>query len=149
MVTLRLVLSIAVQRDMIVHQMDVKAAFLNGELSEDIYMELPEGFKNGNKVCKLNKALYGLKQASRAWNERFNQFMFKIGFKRCDSDQCLYFKIIDGVKCFVLLYVDDLLILCQKQNVIDVIRKQLNKEFEMTDVGNVNTFLGMHIEQDL
>lgn len=72
--------------------MDVKAAFLNGDLSEEIYMELPEGFKKGNKVCKSSKALYGLKQASRAWNEKFNQFMLKIGFKRCKSDSCLYKK---------------------------------------------------------
>lgn len=65
-----------------IHQMDVKGAFLNGELKEEIYMELPEGFKQGKKVCKLNKALYGLKQASRAWNEKVQRFYDSHKFRK-------------------------------------------------------------------
>lgn len=147
--TLRILLSIAIQNDMNIHQMDVKGAFLNGELSENIYMELPEGFKNGNKVCKLNKALYGLKQASRTWNDRFNQFMLKIGFIRCISDQCIYIKGENDVKCFVLLYVDDLLIISSESKRINTIKNLLEKEFEMTNIGKVETFLGMYIEHDI
>lgn len=90
LVTLKILLAIANRMDMHIHQMDVKSAFLNGELAEEIYMELPEGFTQGNKVCKLNKAIYGLKQASRAWNMKFNNYMVKIGFKQCISDRCLY-----------------------------------------------------------
>lgn len=129
--------------------MDVKAAFLNGDLSEEIYMELPEGFKCGDKVCRLKRALYGLKQASRKWNERFNSFMLKLGFKRCLSDQCVYVKEEGGSKCYVLLYVDDLLIICNDQKKINIIKGLFAKEFEMTDIGRVNTFLGMHIDHDV
>lgn len=144
--TLRILLSIAAQMDLKVHQMDVKGAFLNGDLSEEIFMELPEGFKKGNTVCKLNKSLYGLKQASFSWNQKFNQFMLGIGFKRCMKDRCLYVK--DGIKCYVLLYVDDLLISCTDQQIIDNIKGLLHKEFDMTNIGKVKTYLGVHIEHD-
>lgn len=65
-------------------------------------MEQPEGFANEIKVCKLNKALYGLKQASRVWNERFNEFMVGIGFRR-EADQCLYVRVTNRVTCYILL----------------------------------------------
>lgn len=149
LVTLKILLSIANHDDMHIHQMDVKSAFLNGDLSETIYMQLPDGFGQQNKVCKLNKALYGLKQASRAWNQKFNDFMIRIGFKRSDSDQCLYVKQHDGVKCFVLLYVDDTLIFCSDLKVIGTIKKLLSNEFEMTDVGEAGSFLGMQIQRDI
>lgn len=149
LVTLKILLSIANHDDMHIHQMDVKSAFLNGELSETIYMQLPDGFGQQSKVCKLNKALYGLKQASRAWNEKFNKFMIRIGFKRSESDQCLYIKEHDGVKCFVLLYVDDTLIFCSNLKVMAAIKKLFSSEFEMTDMGVAGSFLGMQIERDI
>lgn len=148
LVTLKILLAIANQKDMHIHQMDVKSAFLNGELDEDIYMELPEGYKQGNKVCKLNKALYGLKQASRAWNERFNAFMSRIKFKKCVSDQCLYVKNQNGKMIYVLLYVDDILIFCDHIGTIDAVKKLLSREFEMVDMGRASSFLGMHIDQN-
>lgn len=146
--TLRILLAIANRFDMHVHQMDVKGAFLNGDLDEDIYMLPPEGFPAGIKVCKLNKAIYGLKQASRMWYEKFHQFITRIGYKRCSSDYCLYTKFENGIRCFILVYVDDLLIVCDSETMIRIIKKLLAKEFEMTDVGRVDTFLGMHIEHD-
>lgn len=149
LVTLKILLAIASKEDMHIHQMDVKCAFLNGELNEDIYMQLPDGFNKGNKVCKLNKALYGLKQASRAWNEKFNEFMIRIGFTRCKSDQCLYVKEANGVICYVLLYVDDTLIICRDIKMISTVKRLLSKEFEMTDVGRASSFLGMQIEHDM
>lgn len=130
--------------------MDVKSAFLNGNLNEEIYMEKPDGFRgNDNNVFKLNKAIYGLKQASRMWNEKFNNFMIKIGFIRCQSDRCLYVRDDNGLMCYVLLYVDDLLIICKDINRINTIKQLFSKQFEMTDIGEANTFLGMHIEQNL
>lgn len=149
LVTLKVLLAVANHRDMHIHQMDVKSAFLNGELTEDIYMELPEGFKQNNKVCKLNKALYGLKQASRAWNEKFNDFMIRNGFKQCNSDACLYVKVQNGITIYVLLYVDDILIFCSDLKRINTVKSLLSNEFEMTDMGKASTFLGMHIEQDI
>lgn len=149
LVTLKILLAVANRKDMHIHQMDVKSAFLNGELKEDIYMELPEGFKRGNKVCKLNKALYGLKQASREWNEKFNEFMTRIGFERCASDQCLYVKKQNEEMIYVLLYVDDILIFCKNIEVINTVKKMLSREFEMLDMGKASSFLGMHIDQDI
>lgn len=149
LVTLKILLVVANHQQMHIHQMDVKCAFLNGELKEDIYMRLPEGFDQGNKVCKLKKALYGLKQASRAWNEKFNDFMIRIGFKRCDSDRCLYVKVHNGTICYVLLYVDDLLIFCCDLKMINAVKRLLSNEFEMTDMGKADSFLGMQIEQNI
>lgn len=146
--TLRILLSIAVRFDMHVHQMDVKGAFLNGDLREDIYMVQPEGYANGNKVCKLNKAIYGLKQASRMWNEKFHGFMTRMGFKRCASDYCLYTKFKNGIRCYILLNVDDLLIICDDLQMVKAIKSLLAKEFEMTDIGTAYTFLGIHIQHD-
>ena len=133
--TLRILLAIAVQFDMHIHQMDVKAAFLNGDLNEEIYMQQPDGMAKGSKVCKLNKSLYGLKQASRMWNEKFNIFITRIGFKRCASDYCLYTKFDKGVRCYILLYVDDVLIISESIQIISIVKRLLAKEFEMTDIG--------------
>lgn len=149
LVTLKILLAVANHEKMHIHQMDVKSAFLNGELKEDIYMQLPDGFGQNNKVCKLNKALYGLKQASRAWNEKFNAFMIRIGFQRCRSDQCLYVKEQNGIICYILLYVDDSLIFCRDLKMIDTVKKLLSNEFEMTDMGRASSFLGMQIEQNV
>lgn len=147
--TLRIMLSVANHFDLHVQQMDVKSAFLNGNLREEIYMHRPEGFKNDNLVLKLNKAIYGLKRASRMWNESFNNFMRRIGFGRCASDRCLYTKNENGIYTYIILYVDDLLIIGQNMEKISEIKKSLSKQFEMTDIGKVDTFLGMCIQQDV
>lgn len=89
--TLRMILAVANQQRMIIQQIDVKSAFLNGNIEEEIYITQPEGFEKGNElVCRLNKSLYGLKQSSRVWNLRFHVFIEKLGFKRSSSDKCLY-----------------------------------------------------------
>ena len=95
-------------------QMDVKTAFLHGDLDKPIYMKQPEGFvdpKFPNHVCLLKKALYGLKQSPRQWNIKFNTCMQKLGFVRSTFDACLYVKNLDSVPVFLLLYVDDMLIM--------------------------------------
>jgi hypothetical protein len=97
--------------------MDVKTAFLNRYLDEDIYMALPNGFKNNEdtkRVCKLNKYLYGLKQASKCWNERFHTYITKLGFQRSDNDYCLYINSqsdTDENLSYLILYVDNLLLI--------------------------------------
>lgn len=84
-------LTLANQKRMFVHGMDVKTAFLNGELNEEIYITQPDEFKQGNGlVCKLNRSIYGLKQASIAWNDRFDGFISKLRFVRSTNDFCLY-----------------------------------------------------------
>lgn len=147
--TVRMMLAVANQENLLVHQMDVTTAFLNGKLDEQIYMRQPHGFEEGNRVCKLNKSIYGLKQASKAWNDRFHEFVSRIGFKRCINDTCLYVKEREGEKVFLLLYVDDILVICRSLDVISVIKKLLKSEFKMQDMGEARTFLGLKIERDV
>ena len=88
--------------------MDVSAAFLNGELEEEIYLSQPPGFviqEKENFVCKLNKSLYGLKQSPRCWNNSFDQFMKELGFVQTASDSCIYIKDNQNILCVVAIYV--------------------------------------------
>lgn len=149
MSTVRMMLALANQENLLVHQMDVKTAFLNGTLAEEIYMRQPRGFEEGNRVCKLNKSIYGLKQASKAWNDRFHEFVSRIGFKRCINDNCLYVNERDGEKVFLLLYVDDILVICRSLNLITTIKKLLKNEFAMQDMGEATVFLGLKIDRDI
>lgn len=108
--SIRTLLSIVAMHDLELEQLDVKTAFLHGELEEDIYMEQPEGFVIPGKeklVCKLKKSLYGLKQSPRQWYKRFDTFMLSQGFKRSNYDSCVYLKTVSGSAIYLLLYVDD------------------------------------------
>lgn len=148
--TLRVMLAIANQERMSVHQMDVRTAFLNGVLSEDIYMTQPEGMHQENGlVCKLNKSIYGLKQASKAWNDKFHDFVTKLGFRRSKSDQCLYRRGTGKKKIFLILYVDDILVIGHDTNEIEAVKRSLATGFDMTDGGEISSFLGMKVERNL
>lgn len=147
--TLRTVLALANQNGMHIHQMDVKTAFLNGDLVEEIFMTQPDGFEQGKGlVCKLNRALYGLKQASRAWNDKFNRFMEKLGFVRSANDQCLYILGSREEQVILVLYVDDILISSPSLKALHEIKRRLFEQFEMTDTGEVKQFLGLRIERN-
>ncbi|KXJ74158.1 hypothetical protein RP20_CCG014246 [Aedes albopictus] len=147
--TLRTVLALANQRGWSVHQMDVKCAFLNGELTEEIYMLQPEGFEQRDGlVCRLKRSLYGLKQAARSWNERFHNFVVRLGFVRSRNDLCLYRRGSGDTQVILVIYVDDVLIASGSEKLVGTIKKCLSTEFEMTDVGEVRNFLGMRIDRD-
>ena len=93
------------------HQMDVKIAFLNGVIKEEVYIDQPQGFEVEDRkthVCKLNKALYGLKQAPRAWYEIIDSFLTSMGFAKSKADPNLYYKVVEHEPVILLLYVDDL-----------------------------------------
>ncbi|KAG2758739.1 Retrovirus-related Pol polyprotein from transposon TNT 1-94 [Phytophthora cactorum] len=93
--SIRILLSLAAKYNLTLHQMDVKTAFLNGLLDEDIYMAQPDGYideVHPDYVCKLKRSLYGLKQSPRMWNKTIDDFMLKLGLKKCESDHCIYFK---------------------------------------------------------
>jgi len=112
--SIRIILAIAAYFDYEIWQMDVKTAFLNGNLAEDVYMMQPEGFvdpKNAGKVCKLRKAMYGLKQASRSWNIRFDEVVQGFGFTKIESESCVYKKVSGSSLVFLVLYVDDILLI--------------------------------------
>ncbi|KAK8600410.1 hypothetical protein V6N12_050264 [Hibiscus sabdariffa] len=112
--SIRILLAIAAFHDYEIWQMDVKIAFLNGKLEEDVYMTQPEGFvapENAGKVCKLQRSIYGLKQASRSWNLRFNDAIKEFGFIRTEDEPCVYKKVSGSIISFLILYVDDILII--------------------------------------
>lgn len=146
--TLRTLLAVANFEDMHLHQLDVKTAFLNGTLDQDIFMRLPDEFAVGNLVAKLHKSLYGLKQASRAWNERFHKFIVNLGFQRSDADNCLYYASMDSEVVYLIIYVDDILLASGSLKYITKLKELFNMEFEMTDLKEVKTFLGLTIERD-
>ena len=111
--TIRVVLSIVAAENLHLEQLDVKTAFLHGDLEEEIYMMQPQGFVVPGKedwVCRLKKSLYGLKQAPRQWYKKFDRFMLGNGYTRCHADHCCYFKRFDSSYIILLLYVDDMLV---------------------------------------
>ena len=124
--SIRTLFSIVAREDYELEQLDVKTAFLHGDLEEDIYMEQPEGFVAPGKeqlVCKLKKSLYGLKQSSRQWYKKFDSFMLSQGFKRSNYDSCVYLKSVDGNLIYLLLYVDDMLIAAKNMEDISMLCK--------------------------
>ena len=144
MTTLRILLALANHLNLHVHEMDVKTAFLNGGLTEEIYMRQPSGFEAENGlVCKLNKAIYGLKQASRSWNLRFHTFITSISFERSGHDQCLYYWSKGEVVIYLVIYVDDILIIGNSITAIKCRKEKLSKEFEMKDLAEVRCFFGI------
>ena len=101
--------------------MDVKTTFLHGDMEEEIYMKQPEGFiVKGKKelICKLKKSLYGLKQSPRMWYQKFDPYMLVIGFTRSKDDHCVYFKLINDHLIYLVLYVDDMLPIGNKKEII-------------------------------
>ena len=148
--SLRALLSIAAVSDLEMLQLDVKTAFLNGDLEEELYMAQPEGFisrGHEEKVCKLKRSLYGLKQASRAWNLKFHGFLTSFGFVRSSSDQCIY--VLNEEKCLtvIAIWVDDGLICSSHSSKLVSVVDFLAKQFEMTS-GPADCFVGIQIARD-
>ena len=125
-VSIWLIIDIVARMDLELYQMDVKTAFLNGELNEEIYMDQPLGFElkgRERKVCKLKRSIYGLKQASRQWNLKFHQAILEDGFTMMEEDHCVYIKRSNNYFIILSLYVDDLLIVGNDKKLIDVTKK--------------------------
>ena len=120
--------------------MDVKTAFLNCDLNEVIFMRQPKGFVSNiypNHACLLKKSIYGLKQSPRQWNIKFDKCMRTLGFARSKFDTCLYFKGINTKSSlYIMLYVDDILLICASSVLISVVKKDLLKHFDMKDLGH-------------
>src|SRR5882757_832549 len=149
--SLRLLLVLAALEDWEIHQMDVKSAFLNGLLDEEIYMEQPQGFidpDHPQKVCLLQKAIYGLKQVSRAWNQQFHSVLQDLHFTRTRSDAGVYHRQDDGGTLIIILYVNDITILGDNLKNVEKIKTTLSNRYEMTDLGEIESYLGVWIKQD-
>ena len=147
--TIRILVALATAHNWKIHQLDVKFAFLNGELKEEVYLVQPEGFvQKGQEhlVCKLKKAIYGLKHAPRSWYIKIDTFFNHEGFAKSKSDPNLYVKKDkEGNVCLISLYVDDLIITGNACKLIAEIKNQLSQEFEMKDLGELHYCLGLEV----
>ena len=145
--TVRLVLAMVPDRDLRIQQMDVKGAYLNGVLKEDVYMKQPEGYEDGtDRVCHLLKTLYGLKQLGREWNNQLNQGMQTIGFVRLISDPCAYIRGDDKDFQIVTVWVDDLLIFATSDKGMRETKAQIAQKWRITDLGEPAKIIGIEVK---
>jgi hypothetical protein len=150
MESVRLVMALAVQEAWKLHHMDVKTAFLNGELEEEVYVKQPPGYiKEGaeHKVLRLKKALYGLKQAPRAWNMKLDRTLISIGFKKCPLEHAMYKRGSGTKRLLVGVYVDDLLITGANEGEVAKFKTQMKDLFKMSDLGLLSYYLGIEVQQ--
>jgi hypothetical protein len=148
---LRILLALAAQEDLEVHQMDMKNAYLNGKLTETIYMRQPPGFINANHpkhMCRLVCSLYGLRQSGRVWYQTLTNAFKDLGFAVCMVDHAVFISHGKEGKVIVRASMDDLLIISNSINRVNETKRRLEKHFEMTDLGEVKWLLGMEIRRD-
>ncbi|KAJ0802818.1 putative RNA-directed DNA polymerase [Helianthus annuus] len=149
--TIRMILSLAAQQKWAIFQLDVKSAFLNGPLQEEVYVTQPPGFEvkgEEHKVYRLHKALYGLKQSPRAWYECINSYLNDNSYVRLTSEPTVYTKKTDeGNIIIICIYVDDIIYTSSSQQLIEEFRMKMIQEFDMTDLGKLAYFLGLEISQ--
>jgi hypothetical protein len=139
--SIRFLLSVVVAFDLEVEHVDVKTTFLHGDLEKEIYMKQPERFiLKGKKelVCKLKKSLYGLKQSPRMWYQKFDTYILGLGFVRSRAAHCVYSKQVGNHFIYVVLYVDDMLLVGNNMEVIKEVKSQLSSKFDMKDLGAAN-----------
>ena len=144
--TVKVVLSVAVSRHWDVRQIDVNNAFLNGILTEEVFMKQPEGFVDPaqlSAVCKLNRSLYGLRQAPRAWYDRLKSTLCTWGFQNSKMDSSLFTLHTSSGIIWLLVYVDDILITGNNTQLLNKFVLQLNNTFALKDLGSVSYFLGV------
>ncbi|GAA0162317.1 transmembrane signal receptor [Lithospermum erythrorhizon] len=150
--SIRVLLAIVAHQDLELDQLDVKTAFLHGELEEEIYMTQLDGFQEPEKedyVCRLKKSLYGLKHSPRQWYKKFDSYMLEIGYLRSPYDSCVYYnKVKDESFIYLVLYVDDMLLGVVNKSDIQKLKGLLSAKFDMKDLGTAKKILGMEIYRD-
>jgi hypothetical protein len=147
--TLRALLALAAEQDLELHQLDIKTAFLNGELEEQVYMKQPPGYEEGgpHKVCHLKKTLYGLRQAPRQWHLKLVEILTKMGAQASDSDPGLYIHATQSATVLLLIWVDDILLASASLAAISNAKKALMSAFDARDLGEAKFFVGLSIER--
>ena len=148
--TIRLLMSLAAANKWEIHHLDVKTAFLHGELKETVFVYQPEGFEikgSESKVYRLNKALYGLRQAPRAWNNKLNSILKELRFFKCSKEPSVYRKKVHDDLLVVVVYVDDLFITGTNVEVINAFKKEMAMKFDMSDLGKLTYYLGIEVTQ--
>jgi len=149
--TIRCILAMTAANGWELHQMDVKTAFLDGDLDEEVYMEQPDGYVDPtypDKVCRHLRALYGLKQAPKMWYAKLDDFLKSQGVDNINPDACLYLLMNDGDIIIVLVYADDPLLVASSLAAIYKMKEALHKRFEMKDLGEAKVILGLEIRHD-
>jgi hypothetical protein len=148
--TIRLVMSLAVSQGWSLRQLDVHNAFLHGFL-EEVYMQQPPGYEDKNTphyVCKLDKALYGLKQAPRAWYSRLSEKGKSLGFCASKVDSSLFFYWDDKCTIYILVYVDDIIVVSSSAKFTNALVRKLGHEFALKDLGDLHYFLGIEVTRN-
>jgi hypothetical protein len=148
MSTVRTLISCAANFDWPLYQLDVKNAFLHGDLKEEVYMNIPPGFstvETEGKVLRLKKSLYGLKQSPRAWFDRFKRAMLTMRYKQCNGDHTLFYLHSKGHITILAVYVDDIIITGDDAFEVERLKENLRKEFEIKDLGQLRYFLGIEV----
>lgn len=150
MSTIRILLIVGNQYSFYFHQLDVKTAFLQSKLDENVFIYPPKGVKcQSNNVLKLEKSLYGLKQSSKCWNNEINNYLLSLGFKRSENDFCFYMLLSDtGQNVYLLLYVDDIILAGPNLIFINEIKHKLMTKFKIKDKGKLENFLGIEISYE-
>ena len=146
--TVRILISCATNFGWPLHQLDVKNAFLHGDLHEEVYMEIPPGFSSAEttgKVCRLKKSLYGLKQSPRAWFDKFRRAVCDMGYRQCNGDHTVFYRHFKGKITILAVYVDDIIITGDDEGEIARLKKCLSKAFEVKDLGRLKYFLGIEV----
>ena len=146
--TVRIILTMTVNNDWLLRQVDINNAFLNGDLTETVYMSQLEGFEDKNRpnyFCKLEKTLYGLRQAPRAWFDKLKGALSSWGFKNSRSDISLFFRRTESKIVIMLIYVDNVIIIGSDSKCIKKVMKDLNTSFALKDLGNLSFFLGIQV----
>ena len=148
--TIRILIALAVLKGWKIHRLDVKSAFLNGEINEVTHVKQSEGFlvkgKEGH-VLRLKKALYGLKQALRAWYFKLHSFLISLDFIKSNHEQSLYLKCSDTKTLIVHVYVDDLIVTGSSSAGIENFKAEMTREFDMSNLGSLSSYLGIEVKQ--
>jgi hypothetical protein len=152
MATVRVVIAVVASRGWVLHQMDVKNAFLHGELQEEVYLDQPLGYEDMSHpdyVCRLRKALYGLKQAPRAWHDKIVEYFVTIDFHMLDADHSFYVCKSDEGIMVITIYVDDLIVGGDNEKEVEHVKSFLRQKFDMKDLGELKFFLGIEVIKTL
>ncbi|KAE8253050.1 hypothetical protein A4X03_0g6001 [Tilletia caries] len=145
---LRMMVTLAIQLNLRLHGMDVKTAYLNGELDVDIYMRQPQGYDDGSgRVCRLIRTLYGLKQSGRYWYHKLRDKLLEANYTQLKSEPCLFHKTTPQGPVIILIYVDDVAIAAPTEEMVSEIKAQFTSWFKMTDNGLLTSMLGIRINR--
>ena len=149
--SVRMLMQLAIQKGMVVHQMDVKTAYLNAPMDCELYIEQPDGYErkgsNGEKlVCKLKKSLYGLKQSGRNWNCLLHGYLTQEGFVQSLADPCVYVKSTEFGQVIAIVWVDDIIIAGSNTDVLKKAKGSLMMRFKMKDLGVLSWILGIQFK---